>query len=83
MHDFNHDCSKVILKVTLSLDGELSSDEEKRFLDEIQRCPHCLEKFHIEKSFKEFLVNKVQKKEVSTRLIDKIKEKIKSLVLDE
>lgn len=83
MHDHLHDCSKVIAKVGLTLDGELNPDEEKEFLKEINDCPKCLEKFNIEKSFKEFLTQKVERKTVSSVLVKSIKDKIKTLVLED
>lgn len=57
-----HNCRETIQKVMLALDGELSADEELRFMQDIKICSHCLEKYNIEKEFKLFLSNKVQKK---------------------
>jgi len=49
-----HDCSEVISRVFLALDGELTHDEETEFMAELNRCSWCLEQFNIEKAFKEF-----------------------------
>ncbi|NNC94294.1 MAG: hypothetical protein HKN92_01950 [Chitinophagales bacterium] len=73
----SHDCSKVLAKVILALDGEMSPTEEKNFLDEINHCPSCLQKYDIEKSFKSFLCHKVHKKHISSNTISNIKDKIK------
>lgn len=59
---YEHDCRKTIQMVMLALDGELSRDEEIRFMQDIKICSHCLEKYNIEKEFKMFLHSKVQKK---------------------
>lgn len=74
-----HDCSKVISKVFLALDGELTTQEEQEFLEEINRCSGCLEHYSIEKAFKEFLINKIEKKPPKPQLAANIKEKIKTL----
>ncbi len=73
-----HDCTKIIEKVYLVLDGELTIEEETSFMHEIDQCSYCLEKFNIEKSFKMFMANKMERKNGSAHLIAAIKEKIKS-----
>lgn len=77
-----HDCSKVLSKVFLSLDGALTPTEEKEFLDQINECSCCLNAFNIEKAFKEFLVNKLTRKEVKTNLVADIKSKIKEITVE-
>ena len=77
-----HDCGEIISKVFLALDGELSADEEKEFQEEIEKCSKCLEQYSIEKAFKQFLAVKISRKHISPKLINEIKEKIKSIVVD-
>ncbi len=77
-----HDCSGVISRVFLSLDGELSKEQEKEFLDELNRCSWCLEHYHIEQAFKEFLCKKLNKKEVAPTLVSEIKDKIKNISIE-
>ena len=77
-----HDCSKVLSKVFLSLDGALTPSEEKEFLEEINKCSCCLDAFHIEQAFKQFLLNKVERKEVKPHLIADIKSKIKEISVE-
>ena len=77
-----HDCSEVISKVFLSLDGELTKEEEQEFLEEIKRCSWCLEHYNIEQAFKEFLCKKIEKKEVKPNLVSEIKNKIKKISID-
>ena len=72
----SHDCSKLLEKIFLILDGEMSLEEEKVFLKEIAECNGCLKKYDIEKSFKEFLCRKVNKKHVSNDIVSSIKSKI-------
>lgn len=76
-----HDCSKVLSKVFLSLDGEMSAAEEKLFLQELQECSCCLDHFEIEKEFKAFLQQKVEKKCVRDEMVSAIRSKIKSLAM--
>ena len=75
----NHDCSQVISKVFLSLDGELSEQEENGLLAEINRCSRCLEHYSIEKSFKEFLQKKIEVRKAKSDVMATIKSKINEL----
>ncbi|GIV34835.1 MAG: hypothetical protein KatS3mg031_2370 [Chitinophagales bacterium] len=77
-----HDCVQVLSKVFLALDGELTEAEEKEFYLELQRCSCCLNHFNIEKAFKEFLCQKIQRKEVNPDLIVSIREKIRQIQID-
>jgi hypothetical protein len=71
-----HDCSKVLSKVFLALDGEMTEEEEKSFLKQLQECSCCLGQFEIEKEFKSFLQQKVEKKCVKAETVSAIKTKI-------
>ena len=71
------DCEAVMKKVQLALDGELTTDEEKIFLGEVENCNCCLEKYNIERSFKDFLIKKIEKKCVSPELKRKITSRLK------
>lgn len=77
-----HDCSKVVSKIFLALDGELSKKEEEEFLEELKTCSKCLETFQIEESFKKFLIKKIERKAVNPSLIITIKKKIKELSVE-
>jgi hypothetical protein len=74
----SHNCNRLMQLVNLSLDGGLTPDEEQHFLHEINTCSHCLSKYKIEKSFIDFLRNKVEKKQVNQSCIDSIKLKIQT-----
>ena len=64
-------------KVMLLLDGEMSEAEEKDFLANVSICNHCLESYQIEKNFKDYIVNKVERKKLSVDVLISIREKIK------
>lgn len=72
----NHNCDQIISKVFLALDGEMTAEEEKTFLNEINQCSCCLEKYQIEKSFKEFLSKKVKHECCFETLANNIKDKL-------
>jgi len=67
-----HDCRNFLKKVFLVLDGEIPDEERTLFIMDIQRCKSCLEHYHIEKSFKEFLTTKVERRSCSEKLKDDI-----------
>ena len=81
MKSTNHDCcSEIIQKVFLVLDGEMSGKEEKEFLQHLNECPNCLEMYSIEKSFKDFLAAKIQRKQISSTMITSIRTKIQATI---
>ncbi len=71
------DCRNFVKKVFLVLDGELPEKERNLFIDDIQGCKGCLDHYHIEKAFKDFLVAKVARKGCSDELKNDIINKIK------
>ncbi len=70
---YEHNCRDTMQRVMLILDGELSQDEELRFMYDLSICSHCLEKYKIEKEFKLFLSSKVEKKRCTEDLKSKIR----------
>ena len=76
-----HECTKLLSKVFLALDGELSDEEEKSFLAELNDCSCCLNQFEIEKMFKSYLCDKVHKKQVAPEVISAIKARIKEITV--
>ena len=77
MHTKHHDCSQVMSKVLLALDGELNKAEEEQLMKELQDCSCCLEHFQIEKSFKEFLCARLKRTCCLEKLATEIKGSIK------
>jgi len=63
-------------RVGMYLDNELTKQEERDLLLEIKTNPQLMEFFNKEKSFREFIRNKVQRRQVSPALVQNIKEKI-------
>ncbi len=67
---------QLMKKVNMYLDNELSKEEERALLQEIKQNPTYYELLHKEKSFKEFLKSRLQRRQVSPTLIQSIKNKI-------
>ncbi|MBK9731155.1 MAG: zf-HC2 domain-containing protein [Chitinophagaceae bacterium] len=71
-----YNCKETMKHVMLALDGELSADEEKAFLSHINHCSRCLEKYEIEKTFKQFLTEKISRHPIPGQLVDQIRSRI-------
>lgn len=65
-------------RVIMYLDNQLSKQEERELLLEIQSNPQLKEFFNREKSFRDFIRTKVNRQKVSPALVQNIKDKIKS-----
>lgn len=74
----NQDYQVLIQKVTMYLDNELTEREERALLQEIQSNNHYLKVLSQEKSFREFIKSKLQRRKPSPALIQSIKEKIRT-----
>lgn len=72
----HHNCQELISRVFLALDGAMSKEEEQKFLEELNSCNCCLEKYQVERSFKEFLSLKISRKCCSESLATDIRRKI-------
>jgi anti-sigma factor (TIGR02949 family) len=75
----DHNCQEVLNRVHLCLDGEMTPSEERAFLEEIRSCSCCLEKYNIEKNFKEFLTSKIERKTVNAELVETIRGQVAQL----
>ncbi len=73
-----HSCDATLKKVMLALDDEMTEEEEKKFLDELNSCSYCLEKFNIEKSFKSYLCDKIKRHTVSSKVVEQIRIRIRN-----
>ena len=70
----NHEeCMKLIQAV---LDGSASATEMEHFKNNIEQCTPCIEGFELEKSIKESLHDKVEKKCCPTSTINQLKLKL-------
>jgi anti-sigma factor (TIGR02949 family) len=74
-----HNCKALLEKVILALDGELTTAEEQQLLKEVEECPSCFKKYHIEKSFKDFLASKIERKCASPQCIESIRARIQQM----
>lgn len=71
------DCPKFLENLDRLMDGEMSQAEEKEFLQAIQPNIHCIEKLEIEKAYKQFLAQKLERKCCSQSLLSSINDCIK------
>lgn len=71
-------CKRCLELLELVADGEASPEEEKHFNDHINECLPCFETYNLEKSIKEMLQTKLDKKQVPEDLINSIKQKIRN-----
>ena len=70
---------ELVKKVTMYLDNELPRDEERKLLKEIQSDPNYMELLKREKSFKDFIKRKLQRRQVSPALVHSIKTRIQGV----
>lgn len=68
---------ELIQRMNLLLDNELSPEAERAFLNEIKTNPSYREILSKERSFREFIKNRIQRKKVNPSLLYSIKEKIR------
>ncbi len=71
------DYQALVQKVTMYLDNELGKDAERDLLREIQQNPAYFKLLSKEKSFRDFIKSRIQRRTVSPNLIASIKERIK------
>jgi len=68
----------LMAKVNMYLDNELTKTEERALLQELKQNPVYFDLLNKEKSFREFLKSRLQRRQVSPSLIQSIKDKIKT-----
>jgi len=73
----SQDYKDLVKKVTMNLDNALTKEAERELLREIKSNPNYMELLHKEKSFREFVKSRVQRRTVSPALVQSIKERIK------
>lgn len=72
-------CKALYNNVLRAVDGELSQQEEAALLSTIQAHPCCFDKMSLEKSYKDFICSRLQRKTVPLELIATIKSKVQQL----
>lgn len=65
-------CPSFIENLEKMVSGNMSFDEEAQFIDSVRSNVQCLEKLEVEKTYKEFLVKKLDRKCCSQDLIHRI-----------
>lgn len=73
----SHDQQEFYRLMSLYLDNELTNEDEQKLLQELRSNPNYMEFLSKERSFREFIKTKVQRRKVSPALVDSIKEKIR------
>lgn len=74
----SRDYQALVQKVTMYLDNELGKEAERDLLKEIQQNPGYYKLLSKEKSFRDFIKSRIQRRKVSPNLIASIKERIKT-----
>lgn len=67
----------LVKRINLLLDNELSKDDERLLLNEIQSNPSYRDLLQRERSFREFIKSRIHRKTVSPSLIQSIKDNLK------
>ena len=78
MNPNDNECTELLRKVELALDGELTQDQEKKLFNDLEHNPWCLDVYNIEKCFKDFLCEKIERKTVDQNTVQCIREKIQT-----
>lgn len=68
----------LVDRVNMYLDNELSKEAERELLRELKMNPMYREVLSKEKSFRDFIKSKVERRKVSPSLIQSIKDKIRT-----
>ncbi|MFA0962559.1 hypothetical protein AB9P05_12210 [Roseivirga sp. BDSF3-8] len=69
-------CKEMLYRV---IDGQASSREEEIFGRKIENCMSCFKQYQYEKSMKDVIVSKIDKKSVPSSLAEDIIFKVKKL----
>lgn len=73
------ECRALYQRVLRAVDGDLSASEEQAILNTIRAYPCCFNKMNLEKSYKEFICSKIERKAVPITLVASIKTKVQLL----
>lgn len=74
----NHNCIEISKKLEAMVDGELTQQEEKEMLAEIRKCPKCLDELNIQKQYKQFIINKLDRKCCHQEIMQVIRQQLKA-----
>lgn len=68
------ECMKLL---QLMLDDEATESEAQKFNDHIEKCMPCYQYYNLEKTIKQVIQTKIERKTVPVDLVESIKSKIK------
>ncbi|MCB0516120.1 MAG: hypothetical protein R2798_08675 [Chitinophagales bacterium] len=68
-----HKCDECVQSFDEILDHEVSTKQRNEFLQSLQSCPRCMERFEREKSFREFIQAKFPKKPLSANFMQSLR----------
>lgn len=74
-----HNCRDVVDKLEELIDGEVDEHTQQRLITEIKRCPACLEHYHLDKAFKDFLQTKTHRKCCASEVKQSILQRIRAI----
>jgi anti-sigma factor (TIGR02949 family) len=69
-------CIQCLENLYLMIDNEATKDQEAFFNKHIEECIPCFDSYSLEKSVKDFLYHKLERKPVPPELVESIKSKI-------
>jgi anti-sigma factor (TIGR02949 family) len=74
----HNDCNDILNQVQLALDGELSQEALLALEGHLHKCSECLKRHDIEKAFKTFLRSRIERKQISPLMVNRIREKLQA-----
>jgi hypothetical protein len=72
-------CKALYDRILLALDGSLSHSDEKVLFDEVKEHTCCFDKMDKQKSYKEFVRTRLQRKQVPQEIIVAIRNKVTAI----
>ena len=74
-----HNCTELMSDISMLLDGELDRHSENRLMDEIQKCPTCMQYYNNHSAYKKNVAQKVMRKACGETLKVNLRAKIRGL----
>ena len=74
---FPKKCDECLKMLELILDDEATTDQKKYFAEHIENCQSCYEYYHLEKTIKQVLREKVLSQPAPSDLVDMIRTKVR------
>jgi mycothiol system anti-sigma-R factor len=72
-HEGHDDCDELIANLFLFLDGELGEGTCADLREHLHRCQGCLQRFGVEKAFKDLIARRCGQEPVPDVLIERIR----------